>query len=220
MQSRFDIKICGLTTEETVDAALKAGATMLGFVFVEGSPRHITPEAAAPLAKTVAGRAHTVGLFADSSEAEIRSVLAVTPLDHIQIHGREDAAMRAALTNAFPSVMLAKGISSADDLPDENDPDPYFWLFDAQAPSGADAQGGHGACFDWTILGQYGGNTPFLLAGGLTPHNVGDAIRACRGISGFAGVDVSSGVESSRGIKDPVRIDAFVRNALAARAAL
>lgn len=219
MPNDFDIKICGLSTPEAVDAAIYAGATMVGFVFVEGSPRHLTPETAAPLAELAKGQVKTVGLFADTSIDDIHAIRRDVHLDHIQIHGREDAATRAALTAAFPDVLMAKPIAVPADLPSADEPAPYRWLFDARAPRKAGPQGGHGVPFDWGLLDQYQGAVPFLLAGGLGPDNVADAIERLAKHPQFAGVDVSTGVETAPGQKDPARIEAFVSAARAARAA-
>ncbi|WP_370336132.1 N-(5'-phosphoribosyl)anthranilate isomerase [Parvularcula marina] len=220
MQYRFDIKICGLTTQDAVEAAIDAGATMIGFVFASVSPRYVTPEKAADLAELARGKAQIVGLFADQGAEEISAIRDSVGLDIVQIHGRESRAERFELVRAFPDCMLAKGIWQESDLPGEDDPAPGSWIFDALPPDGYKRQGGHGMPFDWSALKAYRGETPFILAGGLTPANVADAIRACDMFPAFSGVDVSSGVERSRGVKDPKRIAAFVEAALAARAAL
>lgn len=219
MKDRFDIKICGLSTPQTVETAIAAGATMVGFVFAEGSPRQVHPDTASALVQQVEGRARTVGLFADMPAEEIRRIRDEVGLDLVQIHGREDPAARQALIAAFPDALMARGIGSPEDLPAPNDPQPATWLFDARPPKGEARQGGHGVRFDWEILKSYFGPTPYLLAGGLTPDNVAEAITRLGPSDAFAGVDVSSGVESAPGIKDEGRITAFVANALAARAA-
>lgn len=217
MRSRFDIKICGLSTPETLDSALNAGATMVGFVFVPGSPRHITPHAAAPLIEQAEGKALTVGLVANMAADDIMAAQKASGCERIQIHGQESDATRASLLQAFPEAMMARGIATEEDLPGPDTVPPKLWLFDARPPKGEALAGGHGRRFDWTILSQYRGATPFLLAGGLTSENVGEAVTSLKTHPRFAGVDVSSGVESAPGIKDPARIAAFVSAAQAAR---
>lgn len=218
MRDHFDIKICGLSTEESVAAAINAGATMIGLIFVQHSPRFITADHARMLTGLTKGEIRTVGLFADEDIHHIKDIIHHVSLDHAQIHGQETHNERMQLIAALPNGIFAKGIQSKDDLPTDDTGRPYRWLFDARAPQTKGPQGGHGQVFDWSVLKSYNGATPFLLAGGLTPGNVAEAVRYCADIPGFSGVDVSSGVESSPGVKDPARIAAFVEAVHAARA--
>ena len=191
-------------------AAAEAGADLVGFVVFPPSPRAVTPAGAAALAAATAtpGPAK-VGLFVDPTEDEIAAVLAALPLDVIQLHGEETPARCAAIRARFGlPVMKALGIASAADLDALADYAPVVdrFLLDAKAPPGAPLPGGNAAPFDWTLTAGRIIPRPWLLAGGLTPENVAQAIAA----SGAPGVDVSSGVERARGVKDPARIAAFV----------
>lgn len=216
---RFDVKICGLTTRDAVEAAIGSGASLIGFVFVAASPRALSATMAADLTRQLGERCRSVGLFAGHKDADVAEIARIAGLDLIQFHGTEDEDERARLVTRFPASILARGVRTADDLPRQDAPRPVYHLFDAKPPRGAAAQGGHGKPFDWSVLKDYHGQTPFLLAGGLTPDNVGDAVRACAALPTFAGVDVSSGVESSPGSKDPRKIAAFVAAARSARRA-
>ena len=205
-------KICGINDAAAMAAAAAAGADLVGFVFFPPSPRAVTPAGAAAIAQP--GPA-TVGLFVDPTEDEIAAVLAALPLDVIQLHGEETPARCAAIRARFGlPVMKALGIASAADLDALADYAPVVdrFLLDAKAPPGAPLPGGNAAPFDWTLTAGRAIPRPWLLAGGLTPENVGQAIA----VSGAPGVDVSSGVERARGVKDPARIAAFVGAARAA----
>ena len=202
------VKICGLREAATVDAAVAAGADMLGFVFFPPSPRAVTPAMAAPLAGR-AGAALRVGLFVDPDDALLEATLATVPLDLLQLHGEEAPARCAAIRARFGlPVMKALGIGSRADLAQLAGFAPVVdrFLLDAKAPPGATLPGGNAAPFDWGILAGADIPRPWLLAGGLTPANVGDAIR----VSGAPAVDVSSGVERARGVKDAGLIAGFV----------
>lgn len=208
------VKICGLSQPESVDAALKAGARYLGFVFFEKSPRNVTPAKAAALAADVPLGIARVGLFVNPDDAALQSTLAHVPLDIIQLHGHESPA-RVAEVKALTGlpVMKAVGISEASDLD-------ALWdyglvadmlLVDAKPPKDAALPGGNGLAFDWRLLVGRQMVRPWLLAGGLTPDNVAQAIRLTRA----PGVDVSSGVESAPGVKDAEKIRQFVSRATA-----
>lgn len=206
-------KICGLREAATVDAAVAAGADMLGFVFFPPSPRAVTPAMAAPLAER-SGAALRVGLFVDPDDALLEATLATVPLDLLQLHGAETPARCAAIRASFGlPVMKALGIGSRADLAQLAGFAPVVdrFLLDAKAPPGATLPGGNAAPFDWGILAGAAIPRPWLLAGGLTAANVGDAIR----VSGAPGVDVSSGVERARGVKDAGLIAAFMAAARA-----
>jgi phosphoribosylanthranilate isomerase len=204
-------KICGLREAATVDAAVAAGADMLGFVFFPPSPRAVTPAMAAPLAAR-AGPALRVGLFVDPDDALLAATLATVPLDLLQLHGAETPARCAAIRSRFGRpVMKALGIGSRADLAQLAGFAPAVdrFLLDAKAPPGATLPGGNAAPFEWAVLAGADIPRPWLLAGGLTPANVAEAIR----VSGAPGVDVSSGVERARGVKDAGLIADFLRAA-------
>jgi phosphoribosylanthranilate isomerase len=207
------VKICGINDPAAMEAAADAGADLVGFVFFPPSPRSVTPAAAAAIARPGPGK---TGLFVDPLDEEIAAVLAALPLDLIQLHGEETPERCAVIRARFGRpVMKALGIASRGDLAllARYAPVVDRFLLDAKAPSGAPLPGGNAAPFDWTLMAGVAVPRPWLLAGGLTPENVAAAIA----VSGAPGVDVSSGVEKRRGVKDPARIRAFVA---AARAAL
>ena len=200
------VKICGIKDADAMEAAAAAGADLVGFVFFPPSPRAVTPAQAASIARPGPAK---VGLFVDPEESLIEAVLAELPLDIIQLHGEETAARCAATRAKFGlPVMKALGIATAEDLAQLADYAPVVdrFLLDAKAPPGAPLPGGNAAPFDWTLMAGRAIPRPWLLAGGLTPSNVADAIR----VSGALGGDVSSGVERARGVKDAGLIAAFV----------
>ena len=208
------VKICGLTTPEGVAAAVGAGARYLGFVFFAKSPRHVTPEQAAALAAEVPLGIAKVGLFVNPDDALLGEVLAQVPLDMIQLHGAESPA-RVTEVRALTGLPVIKAVGVAE--PADLD---ALWdyglvadmlLIDAKPPKGADLPGGNGLAFDWRLLAGRQILKPWLLAGGLTPENVAQALRLTRA----PGVDVSSGVESAPGVKDPDRIRDFIARATA-----
>lgn len=208
------VKICGINDEDGLEAAVLAGADMLGFVFYPPSPRFITPERAAELIDLLDPETdvETVALVVDADDDTLGNVLSHVRFDHIQCHGKETPERVDAIRQewALP-VIKAISIATADDLAQI---DPYLGvadrlLFDAKPPKGASLPGGNAAAFDWTILSGRSWGTPWLLAGGLDPANVAEAIR----ISGAQAVDVSSGVESGPGKKDPDKIRAFIEAA-------
>ncbi|MQX35924.1 phosphoribosylanthranilate isomerase [Roseospira navarrensis] len=205
---RVEIKICGLTDVDAVDAAVAAGADWLGAVFFPPSPRAVTAEDAAELFDALPETVGTVGLFVDPDDALLDHVLHHVRLDLIQVHGRETPERIDSIRLDFGlPVMKVLGVSTAADLEaarayvDHAD----RLLLDAKPPAGADRPGGHAVPFDWSILAGWRAPLPWMLAGGLTPETVAEAIRA----TGAPGVDVSSGVERSKGIKDPALIDRF-----------
>lgn len=213
------VKICGLNDRPGLDAALAGGADMIGLVFFPPSPRAVTPASAAALAAAVPratrGGPLRVGLFVDALEEAIAAALAALPLDILQLHGEETPDRCAALRARFGlPVMKALGIATADDLRllDAYAPAVDRFLLDAKPAPGAALPGGNAASFDWSLLAGRAVPRPWLLAGGLTPANVAAAVRA----TGAPGVDVSSGVEASRGVKDPARIAAFIAAARSA----
>ena len=201
-------KVCGLTAEDQVEAAAAAGAAYVGLVFFPPSPRAVTAARARDLALAAPVGVAKVGLFVDPDDATLDAVLAAVPLDLIQLHGRE-APERVAMVRARTGlpVLKAVGVAGAADLARargfEGAAD--LLLLDARAPKGADRPGGHGAAFDWGLLGGFAPGLPWMLAGGLAPGNVARAVRA----TGARQVDVSSGVESAPGVKDAGLIEAF-----------
>lgn len=197
------VKICGLRDRPGLDASLDAGADWVGFVFFSRSPRAVDADAAAPLAAAARGRAGRVGLFVRPDPAAVEAVLSRVELDVLQVYDEPDrsAALRARF--GLP-VWLARGVSDVAELPASCPVDGL--LIEGKPPPGSDRPGGNGARLDWTITAGWRAPSPWLLAGGLTPGNVGAAIAA----SGAPGVDVSSGVETAPGIKDPALIRAFL----------
>jgi phosphoribosylanthranilate isomerase len=212
MAETTKVKICGLRTEEALEAALAGGADYVGLVFFPPSPRNITPEAAKPLAERARGRAKIVALLVDPDDALIEAVVAAVDPDLLQLHGEESPGRVAEVRGRWGKpVMKAVKVANARDAQAALD---YaeaadLILFDARAPKDATRPGGHGAAFDWTLLDGVKGRVPFMLSGGLTPDNVAEAIR----ITGAPMVDVSSGVERSPGEKDPELIRRFLRMA-------
>ncbi|SDE01709.1 phosphoribosylanthranilate isomerase [Belnapia rosea] len=203
------VKICGIRDAAGFDAAAEAGAEMVGFVFYPPSPRAVTPAEAAALSARLEGGPLRVGLFVDPTDAELEAVLAVVPLGLIQLHGAESVARCAEIRARFGvPVMKAVGIAAPEDLEALAAYAPVVdrFLLDAKPPAGASLPGGNAAAFDWRLTAGRVIPRPWLLAGGLTPETVAEAIRQ----SGAAGVDVSSGVERARGVKDPGRIREFV----------
>ncbi len=203
------VKICGLTTPETVAAAVEAGAAYLGFNFFPRSPRFVGYEAAAALAAQVPPGVAKVALTVNADDATLDALLAVVPVDILQFHGAETPERLRALRARYGlPVMRAIGIAEAADL-DQIDAFTKVAdqvLIDAKPPKGAALTGGNGLTFDWQLLAGRRWPVPWMLAGGLTPANVAEAVRR----TGARQVDVSSGVETAPGVKDAGLIRAFV----------
>jgi phosphoribosylanthranilate isomerase len=213
------VKICGLSTLETLDVALEAGADMVGFVFFPPSPRHIDFAAAVELGKRVAGRARKVALSVDADDDWLHAAVAALQPDLLQLHGRETAERVASVRKRFRiPIIKALPIASRADLRavDEYASVADQLLFDARAPQGATRPGGLGRNFDWRLLEAIDVGVPFILSGGLDATNVAEALRITRAGT----VDVSSGVERKPGEKDPVKIRAFIAAARSAAAAM
>jgi len=204
------VKICGLTSAAAFDAVVEAGADWLAFNFFPRSPRFVTAAAAATLSARHVGGPLRVGLFVSPTEDDIARVLDAVALDILQLYAPEPdiAALKARF--GLP-VWRAVGVSARSDLPDAPGVADAL-LIEAKPPKDATRPGGNATSFDWSLTQGWASPCPWLLAGGLTPENVAEAIR----ISGAPAVDVSSGVESAVGVKDPARIHAFVRAARAA----
>lgn len=203
------IKICGLSTPDTLDIALDAGADMVGFVFFAPSPRNLSFDIARDLAARVDGRAKIVALTVNADDATLDAIVASLRPDMLQLHGAETPARVAAIrTRLGLPVMKAIGVAAVADLARAAD---YagvadMMLFDAKPPRDAVLPGGNGRAFDWTILQGQRSELPWMLSGGLDAGNVAEALR----ITGAGAVDVSSGVERAPGVKDPQRIRAFI----------
>lgn len=210
-----EVKLCGINTPAAMQAAVGAGADLVGFVFFPRSPRAVTPAEAAALSAAHPGGPGRVALLVDPDDAAIEAVLAAFRPDLIQLHGEETPARCAEVRARFGlPVMKALGIATDGDLAalDAYAPAVDRFLLDAKPPPGAALPGGNAAAFDWGLLAGRRIPRPWLLAGGLTPANVAEAVRA----AGAPGVDVSSGVERARGVKDPALVGAFVAAARAA----
>lgn len=204
------VKICGVNDPDAFRTACEAGADYVGFVFFPASPRAVAPGAAAQLAALHPGGPERVGLFVDPDDDAIEAVLREVRLDMVQLHGDETPERVAAIRARFGvRVMKAAGVATraeaeaavrgfaavADML-----------MFDAKPPPGATRPGGNAVAIDWALLRGLAVPLPWLLAGGLTPANVVEAIA----VSGAPGVDVSSGVERARAVKEPALIRAFI----------
>jgi phosphoribosylanthranilate isomerase len=210
------VKICGINSADAADAAVRAGADLAGLVLHPRSPRNLQPAQAAALATRLRGRLQLAVLLPpDPSDDALAAAIAAVKPDFVQLHGSETPARVAAVRAKF-GVAAIKAIAVAEtaDL-DRAAPFEDFvdlLMFDAKPPTGSDREGGHGRIFDWQLLRGRKFRRPWLLAGGLDPHNVARAIRS----SAAPGVDVSSGVEDSRGRKNAELIAQFVANARSA----
>ncbi len=210
------IKICGLKTQETLEAAIAAGASHFGMVFFPRSPRNITLHVAAQLSNIAMGCITSVALIVDASDKEIERILQAANVTMLQLHGSETPERAAHIRQKFGKPII-KAISIAGEE-DTKKASAYraaadLILFDAKPPKNKKnaLPGGNGLSFDWRILAPIQGKMPFMLSGGLNPDNVAEAIS----LTGASMVDVSSGVESSPGEKDPVLIRRFVKAARA-----
>jgi phosphoribosylanthranilate isomerase len=209
------VKICGLSTRETLDAALGAGADMVGFMFFPPSPRHLSLGLAEELGRLVKGRAQKVAVSVDADDAVLENIIETLRPDILQLHGKESVArvrdikakFRLPVMKVIPVETKADlaGLAGYAAVADHI-------LFDARAPKEATRPGGLGATFDWRLLEGLDLKIPFIVSGGLNADNVAEAVRVTRA----GGVDISSGVESAPGVKDPNRIREFIRAARAA----
>lgn len=203
----MDIKICGLKTEEAVAAALNSGASHIGFIFFPKSPRNIDAAEAGRLRQAARGKAHSVAVTVDASEADLDRIVSTMQPDILQLHGKETPDRVAAVKARYGlPVMKAFAISTAADLdkvaPYKNIADRF--LFDAKPPAGSQLPGGNGVSFDWNILTGFD-EVDYLLSGGINAANIGEAIS----LAAPPGLDISSGVESAPGVKEPALISAF-----------
>lgn len=213
MSRPIEVKICGVNTPDSVDAAVAAGARYVGFVFYPPSPRAVTPDLAAQLARRLPTGVRAVGLFVEPGDPELDETLSKVPLDLLQLHGGETPGRVAEVREAISlPVMKAVRVADAADVTaaaafaDAVD----ILLFDAKPPKNVTAlPGGNGIAFDWSLLAGKTWPVPWMLSGGLTVENVADAVAA----TGAPAVDTSSGVEARPGVKDVEKIHAFVRAA-------
>ncbi|WP_313556889.1 phosphoribosylanthranilate isomerase [Agrobacterium cavarae] len=203
-----DIKICGLKTPEAVERAVRRGATHIGFIFFEKSPRNIEPDIAGKLAEAVRGSVKIVAVTVNADNDELDEIIDLLKPDILQLHGSEspERVLSVKALYGLP-VMKVFSIRDADDLAKI---DPYIgiadsFLFDAKAPAGSELPGGNGVSFDWSVLRSLDEGVNYMLSGGLNADNVAEALAK----TGAGGLDVSSGVESAPGVKDLARIDAF-----------
>lgn len=208
----LDIKICGLKTEEAVAAAVQGGASHIGFIFVEKSPRNVSPQAAGRLRRIARGlspRVRAVAVTVDAGDDALDAIVATAEPDMLQLHGREtpERAQQVRTRYGLP-VMKSIAVRTADDLARlaayEGVADRF--LLDAKAPAEAALPGGNGIAFDWSLLGALDRRFDFMLSGGLDAENVGRALAVARP----DGIDVSSGVESAPGVKDVALVRRFL----------
>lgn len=205
----LDIKICGLSTLETLDAAIGAGANHVGFIFFAKSPRYVAPDAARPLAKRArSSGAKAVAVTVDADDAMLDGIVGAMQPDMLQLHGVETAERVAAVKARYGlPVMKALAISDAGDLAKL---EAYRgiadrFLLDAKPPKGSDLPGGNGVSFDWSLLSALPTGTDYMLSGGLSADNIAEALATANP----PGIDVSSGVESAPGVKDMALIERF-----------
>jgi len=202
------VKICGITTREAADAAVRAGADFAGLVFYRKSPRNLDLEQAQALAHALRGRTRIVALFADASDYDIEPVVRNVRPDLLQLHGGESHMRVAAISAKFGlPVINVLGIAEDGDVAHahEYEAAAEYLMFDAKN-AGSERPGGIGAAFDWKILAGRTFKRPWFLAGGLNADNVARAIQ----VSGAQMVDASSGLEDAPGVKNPDKIAAFV----------
>lgn len=205
----MNVKICGLTTPETLATAVEAGARYVGFMFFPKSPRHLEIPAAAELAFITPVGVAKVAVTVNATNAELDAITAKVPLDTLQLHGQETPSRVAEIRARYGlPVMKVVGIADAADLAALDDYNMVAdqILVESKPPKNAVLPGGNGLSFDWRLISNRRWPVPWMLAGGLTPDNVAEAIR----LTGAPQVDVSSGVESAPGVKDPALIKAFI----------
>lgn len=203
------VKICGLSTALALEAALSAGADIVGFVFFAKSPRHVGFETARALGARARGRARIAALSVDADDGALARIVEALAPDILQLHGGESPARVKEIGRRFAcATMKAIGVAAPDDLAQAERYDGVadFLLIDAKPAKDAALPGGNGLPFDWRLARGFSPRTPWLLSGGLDPANVAEAIA----LTGARGVDVSTGVESAPGMKDEGKIAAFV----------
>jgi phosphoribosylanthranilate isomerase len=216
MADALTIKICGIKTEAILDAAIEAGADMVGFMHFARSPRHVDLETLQELISAARGRVETCVVLVNPDNSCVMEVAALSP-DWIQLHGPETPhRVEAIRDEAGIAILKACSIGGPEDIAavaafaDAAD----RILIDAKAPKGAERPGGNGVTFDWSLLKALDPSLPFMLSGGLTPDTVAAAVKSVRPM----GIDASTGLETSPGNKDAKLIAAFISNARAAAA--
>lgn len=211
----IDVKICGLRTAEAIEAAVHAGASHAGFVFYDPSPRNVRPRDALALTKHIPRSMKRVGVFVDPDDSLLERAIAAARLDIVQLHGEErPERLKSIKARLDVDIWKAIPVSTASDLERAQRYRDYAdaILFDARTPKASRLPGGMGIAFDWKLLNKFNHKTAWGLSGGLTPDNVAEAIA----ITGASLLDVSSGVESAPGVKDSVKIAAFMEAVKAA----
>ena len=203
-----DIKICGLKTAEAIDRALQRGATHIGFIFFEKSPRYIEPDVAGRLAEAARGKAKIVAVTVNPTNDDLDEIVALLRPDMIQLHGDESPERVLTIKAVYGlPVMKAFSVRTSEDL---QRVEAYIgiadrFLFDAKPPKGSELPGGNGVSFDWSLLSWLDDSVDYMLSGGLNKDNIAEAMA----ITKAPGIDVSSGVESAPGTKDVAMIDRF-----------
>ena len=202
------VKICGLKSEDMIDAAIQGGASHVGFIFFAKSPRNLAPEAAAKLAAHARGRAKTVAVSVNAEDGALDTIVSTVEPDILQLHGSESPQRVTEIKrrHGLP-VMKAFALRQQGDL---DRIEPYrgvadSFLFDAKPPEGSELPGGNGVAFDWRILSRLDGDVDYMLSGGLNAQNVGSALAQTHA----GAIDISSGVESAPGVKDVGLIEEF-----------
>ncbi|MCX7302739.1 MAG: phosphoribosylanthranilate isomerase [Hyphomicrobiales bacterium] len=206
----LDIKICGIKTPEALDAALAGGASHVGFIFFPKSPRNVAPDEAGRLRQAALGRAKAVAVSVDADDVMLDTIVAAMSPDMLQLHG-DETPERVAAVKARYGLPVIKAFSIRDHA-DLAQIEQYRgaadrFLFDAKPPRGAELPGGNGVPFDWRVLAALPSVTDYMLSGGLNAGNIGEALR----LVSPGGIDISSGVESSPGVKDAGLIRDFFR---------
>ncbi|MER8674635.1 MULTISPECIES: phosphoribosylanthranilate isomerase [unclassified Mesorhizobium] len=212
----LDIKICGLKTDDAMAAALAGGASHVGFIFFAKSPRYIEPAAAGRLRQAAIGKARAVAVTVDADDAFLDEIVAKMRPDMLQLHGTETPE-RVAEVKARYGLPVMK-VFSVSEVADLERLKPFIgvadrFMFDAKPPKGSQLPGGNGVAFDWRILAGLDVGLDYMLSGGLNAANIGDALRSANPPA----IDISSGVESAPGVKDPALIEQFFRAVMAAR---
>jgi phosphoribosylanthranilate isomerase len=211
----LDIKICGLSTDAALNAALSGGASHVGFIFFEKSPRYVEPPEAGRLRQAATGKAIAVAVTVDAGDEALDAIVAAMRPDMLQLHGSERPERVAELKARYGlPVMKAFSLRTASDLDAIR---PYRgvadrFLFDAKPPAGSELPGGNGLPFDWTILAGLESGIDYMLSGGLNAANISEALT----LAHPPGIDISSGIESAPGVKEPALIEAFFRAVKAA----
>lgn len=207
---KTEIKICGLSTEKTVASVIKSGADYMGLIFFEKSPRNVSISTAKDLSRFAGSSIKKVVVTVNASEGFLDRIVEAVQPDLIQFHGSESVERCREVKQRYNvSIMKAFAIRSKLDLSKTNafiaEVDKI--LFDAKAPKNSDLPGGNGVSFDWKILSDFVSKQPYMLSGGIDPFNVRQALE----ISGAKAIDISSGVESSPGVKDIDKIKSFIK---------